>query len=957
VNNSNRNALKRIDNPVNQSNTKVPRELLVFYLIISGIILAAGIIFFFAQKNQITETRSAELSSVAEMKVNQIQSFRKERFAEGNYLFGNKTFIEAVKIFLTDTSFENKSRVNDWLATLLTNHNYVEINIIEPSTARIFYAVSKRKQNLIEAVPEAMDCFKSGKITFSDFHLSPVDSTIHLEIFVPLMLRRANGYENVAVVQFVIDPKRDLYGMIQSWPAKSKSGEVLLIKREGDDVVFLNELRFRENTALKFRLPINNNDLPAAWAAQGIETVGEGIDYRQVPVLAATRSIPGTNWHLIVKIDTKEVYSGLLFRGAVIFVLIVLMLLALALGLVAFWRNREAHHYKSRAADLETINRLSRVYKLLSRVGFNSFKAENKEKLLTDACRIIFDDGGYDLCWLGVIPPRSGKIQTLAQFSSDASYLETAISAVSQPFSADTNPLNKVISSGQYFVSNDIRNDPALTERESSVHKALKSLAAFPISQDGKVMGIIKVYSKHKNFFSEDELDLLSRLSLELSFALEKIDAEDMERIIKKELVESDVKIREKNEELENLNEKLLLLNAELVKSNESIRKINEDLSVAREKAEESDRLKSAFLANMSHEIRTPMNAIIGFAGLLGSSDLTADEREKYSKIVVDRSDDLLQIISDILDISKIESRTLILFKETYLLDTMLDELLLIYTKKLMLYENNKLKLLCKKPPYNQPLAITTDKLKFRQIFTNLIDNAIKFTESGEISFGFHSMDKNSLTCFVSDTGTGIEEKSTKFIFEIFRQANSPRQKIARGTGLGLAICKGNAQLLGGDIWVQSKPGVGSTFFFKVGIGHPPVEMAGQKVEESMKVQWNIKNILIIEDDAHSIDYLRTILQNSQAVLHVAHDGKEARALYHKLQDFDLVLLDLKLPDTNGLNLVKEMKSLRKNLPVIAQTAFAMEMDRKQSLEAGCDDYISKPYKREELIALINIYL
>ncbi len=938
----------------------VPRGLWIFYLVISIVILAGGIVFFIAQKNQLTDEKSAELSSLAELKVNQITNYRIERYAEGHFLYGNQTFINTLKKFLSDPTTENKNSINDWLATILTNHAYVDINIINPQTYKIIYSINNDSIDHSGAyVPEAAKCLETGDITFSDLELNPADSSIHLDIFVPLLLQTHTNTEKVAVVQFVINPENGLFEVMQSWPTHSKTGEVLVVKKEGNNVVFLNELRFKKHSALTFKLPITSPDLPAAWVAvEGLETVKEGFDYRNERVLAATRKIPGTDWNLVVKVDTNEVYSGLVLRGIMIFSLIVFMLIALALGFIAFWRNRESHYYRFRLEDADTINKLSRIYKLMSNVEQSIIVADNKEKLLAEACKIIFTDGGYDLCWIDMLNRDSGKFEQIALFNSDDRYRETADSAIeNNPMEGSTTFWSTIIA-GKQFVSNDIQNDTNLSsERKLSIHPELKSLAAFPLSQNLTISGIVKVYSTKVNHFSEDELKLMNGLAQELSFALKKIDAERNEELIKKELMESEQKLRSQNEELARLNEKHLSVIEELKKSNENIQRINKELIIAREKAEESDRLKSTFLANMSHEIRTPMNAIIGFASFLGKSDLTDSEREEYSKIIVDRSDELLQIINDILDISKIESKTLVLYPETFVLDNLLDELNLIYTNKLETLGRNKIRIVCKKPPGVKPFSVTTDLLKFRQIFTNLLDNALKFTETGKIQFGYYAIEGDILTCFVADTGAGIDQKYTDKIFEIFRQAEPPPEKILKGTGLGLAICKGNAKLLGGDIWVNSVPGEGSTFFFSVNFNQVASEGPNEKDAAIGNLHWKVKKILIVEDDEYSIEYLKKTLVKTGAELYIAKSGKDARKYFDKLNGIDLILLDMKLPDSNGLTLVKEIKAKRKNLPVIAQTAFAMEDDRIKCLEAGCDDYISKPYKREELLVLINTYL
>ncbi|MBN2175368.1 MAG: PAS domain S-box protein [Bacteroidales bacterium] len=380
------------------------------------------------------------------------------------------------------------------------------------------------------------------------------------------------------------------------------------------------------------------------------------------------------------------------------------------------------------------------------------------------------------------------------------------------------------------------------------------------------------------------------------------------------------------------------------------------ELKLAKEKAEESDKLKTAFLANMSHEIRTPMNAIIGFSELLNDPELTERNKREFINLINENSKILLNLIEDIIDVAKIEAEQIKIIHSTCPVNQVMDDLGEYYRKELEKKADKYITFNVVNANPQEEFAISTDPLRFRQIFNNLIGNAIKFTDRGSIEIGYKVLDKDKMIQFyVKDTGIGLRADKMELIFERFRQAEESSTKEYGGTGLGLTISRKLVELLGGEIWVVSELHKGSTFYFS--LPYNPVN--GTKKMKQAKVlsekpDWSNKVILVAEDEDSNFELVKAILQQTQAKIVRAFNGKEAVEICKEKNDINLVLMDIRMPVLNGYEATRYIKKLKSNLPVVSLTAYAMSDDRVKSLNAGCDDYISKPIKPKELINKIS---
>ena len=379
-----------------------------------------------------------------------------------------------------------------------------------------------------------------------------------------------------------------------------------------------------------------------------------------------------------------------------------------------------------------------------------------------------------------------------------------------------------------------------------------------------------------------------------------------------------------------------------------------EQLLEAKERAEESDRLKSAFLANMSHEIRTPMNGILGFSELLKTPGLTGDEQQKYIRIIEKSGARMLNIINDIVDISKIEAG---LIKPKMSESNINEQVEFIYTFFKPEVEAKGMKLSFNNPLPTKEVTIITDREKLYAILTNLVKNAFKYTEEGEIEVGY-SKKGGTLEFYVKDTGIGIPEDRQAAIFERFVQADIEDTKARQGAGLGLAITKSYVEMLGGKIWVESEEGSGSTFYFTLPCNAESViETITQQLVSSGKTDTTRKlKILIAEDDEVSgmlIDI--TVKKFGKEILKV-RTGVEAVEACRDSPDIDLILMDIRMPEMGGYEAAKQIRKFNKVVVIIAQTAYGLSGDREKSIEAGCNDYISKPINKDELLSLIQKY-
>lgn len=424
------------------------------------------------------------------------------------------------------------------------------------------------------------------------------------------------------------------------------------------------------------------------------------------------------------------------------------------------------------------------------------------------------------------------------------------------------------------------------------------------------------------------------------------------------------LELKSRELEIENLKSSLEKKTSELVIKKEQIsddvtlvKKVREDLVHSKSEADNGNKLKTSFLANISHEIRTPLNSVVGFSNLLLANDLSKETREDYIQHINHNSEKLLQIIGDIIDLSRLESSQIeITYEETSVIEVIN---VVIEETRQSIKRNEKPIILTVKNQFEENSGlIFSDKIWLKRVLNHLMDNAVKFTLEGSIELSF-GREENNILFRIKDTGIGINKENLGRIFEEFSQEIDGHHRPFEGLGIGLTLAKEVLERMGGKIYVKSEKGFGSEFSFTI-----PYRQAGsnkfknQAAEQAFRnADWSARKCLIVDDNKDVLIYLRRILVDTGIKLEIARSGPEAINIIKLTPDIDVVLLDMQMPEMNGIEVTREIRKFRKDLKIIAQTAFIFENDKDIILEAGCDACLIKPIRKEHLLTVMSGFI
>jgi PAS domain S-box-containing protein len=945
--------------------------LLVLFFIIAASAIALGVIYYNYQTKSLLIEKQQELSTISYLKIRQITQWRLERISDGNFLGGNLVLVRKFAEYIKNPSdLLLKTEIKQILKSLTEDYDYKDALLItKDGNVKMAYP-------LVDTVigsflkPLLPGIIKERKIVLSDLHQTDLVSFVHLDLVIPLIDRSKNDTVVLGLITLRVDPQKVLYPLIQSWPVPSKTAETLLLRKEGNEIVYLNDLRHLQNTKLKLRKAVSTKKLPAAMAVEGITGTIDGIDYRNVQVVAAMNKIPGTPWYMVAKMDRDEILSALSDQLKMIVLIIILVVFTTGSFLGFIIRNQRVAFYREKYENeldrLALVKHFDYILKFANDIIF----LVDKDLTIVEANDRALESYQYTRDeFIGMKLDKIRAAESLAQLqgnlddvnANESATFETVhIRKDNTTFPVEISSRLVVIEGSKYYqsIGRDIterkRVENTLKESETRFRKIFEE-SPFSMLMTGKDFGIIRANQSfchfigydeeelksytfrnftHPDHISNDEISLMKLIAGEIPvYQTEKryirsdgsqIWGSTTVSIIrnKKDEVQfflvmiDDITLRKKTEfELENSlsllkatfestedgllvvdsSERIVQFNQKFVdmwkvpagllvqgEDNNALdyvkgqltnpdiflksikylytnpeatssdllefidgrvfesysqpqkvyginvgrvwsfrditkrKKAEEDLIAAKEKAEESDKLKTAFLHNVSHEIRTPMNAIIGFSTLLNEPDLSEDDMHQYTDIIFQSGSQLLSIINDIVDIANVESGQAKLNLTQINLNAMMKSLneqfgIIAKGNKVSINLNNSLS--------DEDSEVVTDNTKLVQILSNLINNAIKFTKNGRIDFGYE-LKANFLEFYVKDTGIGIPPEYHARIFDRFFQVDSAVSRQYSGTGLGLSICKGYVQLLGGTIKVESESGKGTLFKFSVPYQH-----------------------------------------------------------------------------------------------------------------------------------------
>jgi len=392
-----------------------------------------------------------------------------------------------------------------------------------------------------------------------------------------------------------------------------------------------------------------------------------------------------------------------------------------------------------------------------------------------------------------------------------------------------------------------------------------------------------------------------------------------------------------------------------------TLKKAHEDLVKANIEAEASNRLKSSFLANISHEIRTPLNSVVGFANLLLANDITNEVKEEYIEHINHNSEKLLQIIGDIIDLSRLESSQIEITYEEASVNSIVNEIV-EDARKIVKRNEKSIIINVKNLLEDNSDLIFTDRVWLKRVLNHLMDNAVKFTLEGSVRLTYAKENEN-LIFRIRDTGIGINKENLDHIFEEFRQEIDGHHRPFEGLGVGLTLAKEVVERMGGRIFVQSEKGVGSEFSFSIpyrpagGSTRIKSKLTTSNDQTNLPLNWSKKKCLLVDDNKDVLLYLNRVLLDTGINILTARSGIEAIEIVKSIPDIDVVLLDMQMPEMNGIEATKEIRKIRRDIPIIAQTAFIFEDDKDIILEAGCDACLIKPIRKDHLLTVMSSFI
>ena len=847
---------------------KLPRYLVVVFLLLSLAISIAGVIIYHTGKEDNKKEKHLELSTIADLKVQQLVKWRKERMGDALSI-QNPLISRSIHQFLENPSTERGQDILAWMTSICNAYHYENIMLFDTQDKIRLSVNDKGRHVKLPYSVSAAQLIAAPKIYFSDLHKSDTSVDIEQDIFVPIMIPK--GVETVLVgyVQILVHAEEFILPFIQTWPTPSPSAETLLVRREGNEVVFINELRHIKDSAFKLRRPLSKHTLPAAMAAQGKTGVVEGFDYRGVPVLAALRTIPDFNWFLIAKVDVEEVHAPLRRLAFIIAMISAILIGLTGISIALFWNRQQAGFYRRQLQAEEERSKLMRQMSLLLESTGEGIYGIDLKGCCTFINSAAAKMTGYDPEDLlgrnmhamihhhrpdGTPYPENDCPIFEAFKTGQGARVDNEVlwrrDGASFPASYSSHPIiDEGIIQGAVVVFSDISEHKAVREELQKLHRAVEDSNVMIIitDKDGTIEYVNPCFTTVSGYNRKEAMGKTPRILMS-GYHSEEFFKDFWDTISSGDLWRGEFCNRKKNGDIiwqdasvspiRNDREEI----THFVAIQEDItekKHIIEELWEAKVKAEAATRAKSEFLSNMSHELRTPLNAIIGFSQVLQKQHFgpLTEKQTDYTKNILESGKHLLALINDIIDLAKVEAGKADLKLSSMMVSDVLENSLVMIKEKAL---KHAIHLVLDIPDELKEIVMLADEVKTKQIMFNLLSNAVKFTpDGGEIRVSARIVDwrlsiddlkksegstekkstidnqQSTIEVSVADSGIGIDPEDQEQIFEDFYQVYSQATGKIPGTGLGLPLTRRLVELQGGRIRVESDgAGRGSTFSF-----------------------------------------------------------------------------------------------------------------------------------------------
>lgn len=822
-------------------------------LIFTAAVLTAIIIIYAGeQKQRLLREAVTEMVAVANLKSEQVSEWKKERLNDATLIHENVTLVEHIDaMFIKDNSVREKSRLIQLLTTLIESYDFRGAVLLdaggEPGIAvppEEAVMGNYLRGNVTKAISNPV-------ISLSDFHTASVVNYLHLDLLIPMKMPYEGDTVLAGVLVLRIDPEKELFPMLSTWPTPGSTSECILFRFEGDSVIYLNgsHLAGYDRPVTFAAGPM---ELSAMNPATDSKETSVYSDYTGTQVVASVKKVPGTDWYLVAKKETSEILARFMREITMLWMIMGIVYLALASMAWLIIKSTRARYLRERQQEELNRQAIMKHFDFVMKHGSDIILLIDSDLNIVEVNERAVATYGYPrekLIGMNVseirvpneVPLLADHVRNLQDTGS--SYIETVhLRSDGTSFPIEISAYTVEVEGKRFFqsIGRDI-TDRKRTEEE--MRESNKKLSTIINNLRGVVFRCNNDQNWTMQYISDGIYELAGYLPNE--FINNKIrtygsiiDPDDVKMVwneihnaletgylytIEYRIITSSGNRKWVWERGRGYYEGDRLVALEGFISDITERKrIEEELIRAKEKAEQSDRLKTAFLHNISHEIRTPMNAIVGFTTLLDSPDTTDESRRQYIDIIYQSSNQLLSIITDIVDISNIETGLVKISRSTINMNQLIRSL---YEQYRMRAQQQNLVLNFTTHLDDGEAQVVTDETKVIQIFSNLLNNALRFTRKGRIELGY-VVRGEMVEFFVSDTGIGIAPEHQQKIFERFFQVEGPSSKQYSGTGLGLSISKAYAELLGGSIWVISTPGTGSLFCFSIPFARPQEQPA-----------------------------------------------------------------------------------------------------------------------------------